>query len=358
VYQYLGVAQYALGDLKKATQTFEEAVTVNDDDVDSWVQLGECYLYGLELVKATSAFEVAVLKKGAVTEMHRLFKARNWMADWQERDQLIAQVERNVDEAIRTNKKTTTNALDFAELPAAMVLKLSQQLLANGNTSLRTPLSRGGAQDFTLRSPELRIGFVSSDFGVHPVATLMRGLLSFLATPDHNVKVYCFSLTAATSWWKRNITRSVDVMVSLTGKNPAQAAEIIHSHRINILVDLNGHTLHSGLPIFSYRPAPVQISFLGYPMTTGSDFIDYFVSDRVSTPADTSASSFSERLLLLPSHYIVNDHMQMLSHTLEGDRPRLEDVAPVHKSIRGDNTFVFATFSNWQVWNVRKSCLC
>jgi predicted SAM-dependent methyltransferase len=78
-------------------------------------------------------------------------------------------------------------------------------------------------------------------------------------------------------------------------------------------------------------------------MTTGSNAangIDSFVSDAVATPVESLTQQFTEKLLLLPTHYIVNDHVQMLGHTLEGPRPRLPGVR--------DHTFVFATFSNWQ----------
>ncbi|DAZ93173.1 TPA: hypothetical protein N0F65_005523 [Lagenidium giganteum] len=318
VYQYLGVAQFSLGKLEEATTAFEQAVRLNDDDVQSWVHLGNCYLYQMKLAKATTALEVAVLHKGAAHESHRLFKARNWMADWQDREELLDVSLEHLRREIADHKPTDVNALDFVELLAPLAHRL------NGN---------------------LRIGFVSSDFGVHPVATLIRGLVSLLSSQRNNAIVYCFSLTPATSWWKRNISRSVDHMVSLSGKNPIEAARVIKSHRIDVLVDLNGYTLHSGLPVLAHRPSPVQISYLGFPMTTGAPFIDYFISDPISSPADISPSSFTEKLLLLPSHYIVNDHLQMLGHTIEGPRPTFADATGDR---RDETPFVFATFSNWQ----------
>lgn len=337
----MGVAQYALGDLDQATKTFEEAVRTNDDDVESWLHLGKCYLYKLKLPNAAAALEVAVLQKGAIREIHSLFKARNWMANWQDREELLERIERSVGDDLQAGIPPGVNALDFAELPPRMVLALSRQAQANAPGGVNRSLCCD-AKDLRLQTPRLRIGFVSSDFGVHPVATLMRGILALLSGPDRHATVYCYSLTAASSWWKRNISRHVDHMVSLVGKNPSEAATIIRSHQIHVLIDLNGHTLHSGLSIFNYRPSPVQMSFLGYPMTTGSAAIDYFVSDGISTPAESSGSIFTEKLLLLPTHYIVNDHLQMLGHTIEGDKPLLPHV-------NGDTSvFVFATFSNWQ----------
>ncbi|KAG6614793.1 UDP-N-acetylglucosamine-peptide N-acetylglucosaminyltransferase [Phytophthora cinnamomi] len=342
VFQYLGVAQYALGELEEATRTFELAVKVNDDDVQSWVHLGNCYLYQKRLPEAVAALEVAVEQKGSVNDMHALLKARNWMASWKDRDASMAQVQRMLEGALRSGQSADGNAFDVAELPLHTLVELrrrayeeldaaTERLCCDANTDLR------------LKAPELRIGFVSSDFGVHPVSSLLRGLLALLSSPEHQTKVYCFSLSDAASWWSRNISRTVDYMISLKGKNSLDAAKLIQSHEIHVLVDLNGHTLHSGISIFTHRPAPVQVAYLGYPMTTGNPSIDFIVSDGVATPAETSGRSFTEKLLLLPIHYIVNDHLQMLGHTLEGERPALPALVG-----RRENVFVFATFSNWQ----------
>lgn len=339
-YEYLGVAQYALGDLEKATRTFEEAVRVNDRDVESWLQLGKCYLYALKMPQAAAALEKAVFEKGATKETHTLFKVRIWMADWHDREPMLEQIQEFIDANL--NALTSVSALDFAEFSPSIILALSRQAAAHSSSGGNQALCCDKS-DLHLKTPALRVGFVSSDFGVHPVSTLMRGMLEMLSSASHSATVvYCFSLTAESSWCRRNISRSVDHMVSLVGKNPPEGAAIIKQHGIHVLIDLNGHTLHSGLAMFDYRPSPVQMSFLGYPMTTGSTNIDFFISDAVSTPAEYSAEVFTEKLLFLPTHYIVNDHMQMLGHTIEGERPLLPQA-------QGDaSLFVFATFSNWQ----------
>ncbi|KAE9024309.1 hypothetical protein PF006_g3514 [Phytophthora fragariae] len=342
VFQYLGVAQYALGDLEEATKTFELAVRVNDDDVQSWVHLGNCYLYQKRLPEAVAALEVAVEQKGSVTDMYALVKARNWMASWKGRDDSIAQVQQTLEGALQSGQMVDVNAFDVAELPPKTLVELRRRAYEEFEADTER-LCCDGHTDLRLKAPELRIGFVSSDFGEHPVSSLLRGLLALLSSPEHQTKVYCFSLSGGSSWWSRNISRTVDYMISLKGKNSLDAAKLIQSHEIQVLVDLNGHTLHSGISIFTHRPAPVQIAYLGYPMTTGNPSIDFVVSDSVATPAETSGGSFSEKLLLLPMHYIVNDHLQMLGHTLQGERPTLPALVGRSKSV-----FVFATFSNWQ----------
>ncbi|ETO85721.1 hypothetical protein F444_00654 [Phytophthora nicotianae P1976] len=342
VFQYLGVAQYSLGDLEEATKTFELAVKVNENDAQSWVHLGTCYLCQKRLPEAVAALEVGVMQKGSTKGLNALVKARNWMADWEDRDGSLTQVKEMLEEGLKLGQLPDLNAYDVVELPPKTIVELRRRVYEELETSTER-LCCDERINLRLQAPELRIGFVSSDFGVHPVSSLLRGLLALLSSSDHQTKVYCFSLLDASSWWSRNISRTVDFMISLKGKNSLDAAKIIQSHEIHVLVDLNGHTLHSGISIFTHHPAPLQVAYLGYPMTTGYPSIDFVVSDGVATPAETSGGSFSEKLLLLPMHYIVNDHLQMLGHTLEGKRPRLSPYFDLD-----DNTFVFATFSNWQ----------
>ncbi|RLN49810.1 hypothetical protein BBJ29_008144 [Phytophthora kernoviae] len=266
VFQYLGLAHYALGDLKEATKTFELAVKLNEDDVECWVFLGSCYFFQLRLPEAVAALEVGVLQQGSTKGMYVLFKARNWMADWKDRDMSLDQVQAEFEDSLQSEKKSTFSEYDFQELPSAMVKQLVQQGYGRDEKE-KEPLCCDQDTDLRLKAPELRIGFVSSDFGVHPVATLMRGILDLLSGPDHQTKVFCFSLSGAGSWWKRNISRTVDYMVSLKGKNTLDAAKIIQAHDIHVLMDLNGHTLHSGINIFSHRPAPEYVDVAVYLAT-------------------------------------------------------------------------------------------
>lgn len=342
IYEYLGVAQYSMGKLDQAVATFEEAVKTTTGNGLVWVHLGNCYLYRLRIAEAVKALEVAVFEKGLTSHLHELLKARNWIADWRDREDNVAQVLKIIENDITNTRGSSATPLDLVELDAALIKPMTRYQLQYKSKVPPMPSS------LMLFPKKLRVGFVSSDFGVHPVVTLMRGLLAMLtADPTNDIIVYCFALNDEQSWWRQNITRSVDHMISLTGKEPAEAASIIHSHSIHVLIDLNGHTLHSGLPIFTFRPAPVQISFLGYPMTTGSPYMDYFIADPVSTPPEAIDVLFTEKMLLLPTHYIVNDYAQMMGHTTQGNRPFLSTVAP-HIGDGEGRPFVFATFSNWQ----------
>ena len=96
---------------------------------------------------------------------------------------------------------------------------------------------------------------------------------------------------------------------------PEAAARRIAKDAVHILIDLDGHTLHSGMSILSYRPAPLQGTFLGYSLTTGSDQIDFFIADKASLPPRLASVGFSEKVVYLP-HGIATDYAALQSKTV------------------------------------------
>jgi predicted O-linked N-acetylglucosamine transferase (SPINDLY family) len=90
------------------------------------------------------------------------------------------------------------------------------------------------------------------------------------------------------------------------------AAKRICDDKVDILVDLMGHTSGSRLTICAFRPAPIQVSYLGFLGTTGADFLDYIITDRIVTPED-QASFYSENFVYMPHCYMVTDHRQSIA---------------------------------------------
>ncbi|KAF0684889.1 Aste57867_23133 [Aphanomyces stellatus] len=343
VYEYMGVAQYTLGRLQDATESFKEAVAWHPEHGDVYMSLGNVYLSQFLIPQAIHMFEIAILEKHLHDDASMLLKARNWVANWTDHEALQDMVHAaTVAKLAKDNTSIAVAAADLGELPMATALQLSKRAVRSQPSAISICCA---AAPIVAPSKTLKIGFLSSDFGIHPVAQLLRGLVSMLPSKELEHEVSCFALTNSQSWWRTNITGQVDYMVSLDGMNHFAAAQVIHARGIHVLVDLNGHTLHSGLPILSYRPAPLQISFLGYPLTTGSSFVDFFIVDSVSAPPMSAHAAFSEKMLYLPRNYIVNDHKQMMSHVLSSARPTRTQA---HLHNVPASSLVFATFSNWQ----------
>lgn len=177
--------------------------------------------------------------------------------------------------------------------------------------------------------------------------TLIRGMLEVLHDSP-TVLPYCYSLGSQRSWWSTNISESVEGFRDLTGMSRQDAARVIADDELDVLVDLNGHTLATGLPAMGLQPAPIQVSFLGYLATTATPFVNYVIGDRVGTPP-TQAKYYSEKLALMPASFLVNDYPQLHGHVLELPRTSPHDAGiTTQAGPRGRPPFVFASFSNYQ----------
>jgi predicted O-linked N-acetylglucosamine transferase (SPINDLY family) len=146
-----------------------------------------------------------------------------------------------------------------------------------------------------------RIGFVSADLRRHPVGYFMRGLLTQLDRDKYEVTCYdngwnADAVTAA-------IRAHVDHWHSCRELDDDALSTRIRDDQIDMLIDLGGHTADNRLPAFSRRPAPRQLTYLGYPCTTGMDCIDFRITDAVCDPPGISEAWHSERLLRLPDSY-------------------------------------------------------
>jgi predicted O-linked N-acetylglucosamine transferase (SPINDLY family) len=170
----------------------------------------------------------------------------------------------------------------------------AHELTAKPCFDFPTPQSTGAGR-------RLRVGYVSSDFGDHPVGHVVESLFRQHDRSRFEVVAYALSPDDGTPE-HRQIAGAVERLVDLSAEAPGEAARRINSDRIDILIDLNGHTRGNRLAIFAQRPAPVQATWLGFPGTLGVDFIDYLIADPAIVPVGDQAS-FTERLVHLPETY-------------------------------------------------------
>jgi protein O-GlcNAc transferase len=147
----------------------------------------------------------------------------------------------------------------------------------------------------------LKIGYVSADFGVHPVGHFLAPVVS--AHDRTRFEIFAYSSTLNEDVLTRHFEAHCDHFERVGTLSDAQLAELVHRDGIDILFDLSGHTAHNRLITFALKPAPTQISWLGYPFTTGLETIDYFISDRFETPEGFDAW-FTEKLIRMPNGYL------------------------------------------------------
>jgi predicted O-linked N-acetylglucosamine transferase (SPINDLY family) len=149
------------------------------------------------------------------------------------------------------------------------------------------------------RDPDrrIRVGLISGDFCVHPVSLFLLPLLRW--RDRERVEIVCYSSTANPDHITDSIRSMADHWVGASGLTDAQLAARIHADAVDVLVDLAGHTGSPRLAVFAAKPAPVQLTWLGYLNTTGLSRIDYRLCD-VRTDPPESARWHTEKLWHLP----------------------------------------------------------
>ena len=147
----------------------------------------------------------------------------------------------------------------------------------------------------------LRVGYVSPDFIDHAVAYFIEPVL---ANHDRTrFEVFCYSDASVPDGVTRRLRGHAAHWRDIARWSDERVDALIRSDRIDILVDLAGHTAHNRLPVFARRPAPVQATWLGYPNTTGLSAIDYRITEAVSDPPGRTERWHSEKLVRLPETF-------------------------------------------------------
>lgn len=187
------------------------------------------------------------------------------------------------------------NATHLPELTAGEVFAMHRQWAER----FEEPLTgrRYAHPPGTDPAKRLRIGYVSGDFGYHPVGFLIRDVLR-----HHDAaafEIHAFSMMRKDDDITRAIRDKTDVWHDVLLDSDEEVAQKIHEAGIDILVDLSGHTAYNRLAAFAMKPAPVQATWIGYFHSTGLSTIDYFITDPHTSPAD-GGQRFSEMPLRLP----------------------------------------------------------
>jgi protein O-GlcNAc transferase len=192
--------------------------------------------------------------------------------------------------------------------------------------------------DEAYRHEKIRVAYMSSDFRQHPMSHLIVGMLE--KHDRSRFEIVAISTSGDDgSDIRRRIVKACDRFEDAWMLSDEAAARLIRSLEIDVLIDLNGYTEGGRPEILTYRPAPVQTAYLGFPATTGGDFTDYIIADEMTVPFDQQPY-FTEQIVHLPDSYYVNDS------------ERGAEALPCSRAQEGlpEDGFVFCCFSNgWKL---------
>lgn len=292
----LGNALSDAGQLDRAVGAYRQAIALRPDYAEANYNLGTALWALGRLDDAIAAFSRAIALRPSYAAAHN--NLGNALKD-----------EGRLDEAILAYRRALALKPDYAQADSNALLALHYQPGLDTLTirDEHARWSRGHAEPLKrLIQPHhndcgpdrrLRIGYVSPDFREHPVG---RFLLPLLAHHEKkHVEVFAYAQSPITDALTQQLRAHIDHWHSLVGLSDEEAAELIRRHQIDILVDLAGHTAHNRLLVFARRPAPVQVTWLGYPGTTGLGTIDYRLTDAYADPPGLTEACYSEQLVRL-----------------------------------------------------------
>jgi predicted O-linked N-acetylglucosamine transferase (SPINDLY family) len=330
----LGLAVQEQGQLQEAAALFNQAAALAPTLVQAHFNLGNALHQLGRTEDAVAAYDRALAIEPDYTEaenqlMHRL----QHLCDWR---RIEAIVERQR-QAIAQNPAATISPFTILCIPStpAEQLACAKNLVANRLAPLvATRREALGFRHERRAKGRLRIGYLSSDFHAHATAYLIAELFELHDRAGFETIAYSYGPDDASPIRKR-LVAACDRFVEIGALFFAEAAQRIYEDGVDILVDLKGYTTGARSAIPALRPAPVQVSYLGYPGTMGAAFIDYLVTDRFVTPPER-AYFYAEKLVYMPECYQVNDRKRPIARRTP---PRSELGLPAEG-------FVFCCFNN------------
>lgn len=297
-YNNLGTALLAEGYFDEASAAFEQALTQKADFPEAFYNLGNAWRELGRLREAIAAYRNALrLRPDYADAFSQLMYHRAQACEWDnyetDQEKLIELVRQGIRIPPFYLLSTSASALD-------------QLICAQHWIEPMVPSSEAlfghRASDTKER---IRLGYLSGDFHQHSTAHLMAELFERHDRDRFEVFAYSYGPDDE-SPMRARLGRAFDHFIDIRARSHRQAAQLIHADKVDILVDLKGYTHRARPAIVAYRPAPVQVSYLGYPATMGADFIDYIMVDPFVVPG-SQQPFFSERLVHLPGSYQVND---------------------------------------------------
>lgn len=354
-YSNMGNAYKDLGKLEEAIRCYSTAIRLKPTFADAYSNLASAYKDGGRIEDAIICYRQALtLKPHFPDAFANLVHSLVLVCDWSNRDKEFKQLRAMLAQQIKDAKAlaapkrpqgeageaagvdagATSGATATVGVPVvpavqpfhALVYPLElpqmKELAETYAARAKLNVSLLEMQPFRFRAKKphqrLRVGYVSSDFGNHPLSHLMQSC--FGLHDKSQFEVFCYALTPDDqSAWRRRIEGEVEHFHDISRLLHGDAARLIHQHGVHILINLNGYTKGARNEIFALQPAPIQVSYMGFCGTMGADYIQYLVADKVAVPR-ALAQHYTEQLVYMPHSYFVNDHKQSARDVLDPDK--------------------------------------
>ncbi|BBO99480.1 tetratricopeptide repeat protein [Sulfuriferula nivalis] len=291
----LGITLHESGLSAVAETEVRRALQIQPNLVQAHSNLGNILQDSGRLIEAENCYQHALQLNPNIAEIH------NNLGNTLQAMGRLAEAATSYRNALALNPDYTvahSNLLFMLNYdPLSTPAQNFEEALRYGQNVTRLPKHTYATWQCDPLAVRLRIGFVSGDFNNHPVGYFLESLITQLDPAAFELIAYPTNHRA--DELTNRIQPYFHAWRPLSGLNDEAAAKLIHDDGIHILIDLAGHTRYNRLPIFAWKPAPVQVSWLGYFATTGMNEMDYLVADAWTLP-ESETSYFTESIWRLP----------------------------------------------------------
>ena len=289
----------------EALERFNKILNINPDHVGA---LGNCGIILTEFKQSELAIRMfeRLIKINPDFDyvLGLLFYERMHICDWKNFEDQIKQII----EGIRAGRRVCKSLAFMSASDIASDHLLAAKIFAQ-HYCQKNPKSLWQGERY--RHDKIRLAYVSADLREHPVGHLMAGVF------EHHDKSK-FELIAISlgiddqSRLRARMLKVFDKFIDVREMSSEQIAQMMRDMEIDITIDLGGYTSDTRTEVFSFRPAPVQVNYLGYPGTMGTDYIDYILADRHIIPPEHQ-QFYSEKVAYMPDTYLPTDSSVAIS---------------------------------------------
>lgn len=307
---------------------FDQVIKLKPDSAIAYNNKGNVLRSLMRYDEALSNYNQAIKLKPDYDYLFGLIlHVKMYLCNWQDFKVNV----KNLLLQINENKKSSYCFPVLALIDSPLIHRKSSEILINDRYSFNSSL---GPILKSKRREKIKIGYYSEDFREHPVANLIIELLELHNKDQFELFGFYFGPPDSSKMQKR-ISSAFNQFINVGLKTDKDVALMSRDIGIDIAVDLAGLTGLHRASIFSYRAAPIQVNYLGYPGTMGANYIDYIIADPTILPHENQ-QYYSEKVVYLPNSYQPNDRMREISKKIftkeELDLPK--------------NSFVFCCFNS------------
>jgi protein O-GlcNAc transferase len=359
----LGSMLQDAGELDGAVSAYREAILLKPRYVEARINLGAAFFAQGKLDQAISEYrEVIELKPHhgeALSNIGRLLRQQGRLDDAASACRQAIAVQPNIamaysnlaavlsdqgrfDEAMDVCGNAVRHKIEFARAYSSFLFHLNNSDRISPETLFEahrawdewfgppTPQPAAHANESSL-GKRLKVGYVSPDFCEHSIVYFLEPLMRNL--DRGKIEIFCYSDVMVPDASTEKLRQLADHWVASVGMSDDALVERIRNDRIDILIDLAGHTRKNRLAVFARKPAPVQATWLGYPNTTGLKAIQYRLVDALTDPVGQGDPLASETLLRLPGGFLCY-------------APPCDAPAPAPAPCLATGTVTFGSFNN------------